>query len=78
MAGGEGSSSSSSAETAPVGKCPWIPGEGDVHTALVAVAAVVVYDKLQEYVLAPYVKHVPLVGGALETVRNVLDFKTRN
>jgi hypothetical protein len=34
------------------------------------------YDKLQEYVLAPYLKQTPVVGGALEFVRNLLDTKS--
>lgn len=50
----------------------------DLRVAAVAIGAVVAYDYVQQYVLAPYVKRVPVIGGVLETVRNAVDIKKRN
>jgi hypothetical protein len=50
----------------------------DVHITVVAITAVVAYDYVQEYVLAPYVQEVPVIGRALEFVRNAIDIKKRN
>lgn len=44
--------------------------------AVAVLAIVVAYDKVHEYVLAPYLKQTPVVGSALEVVRNLLDIKS--
>jgi hypothetical protein len=44
--------------------------------AVAGVIIIVAYEKLQEYVLAPYVKQLPYVGGTLETIRNFIDLKS--
>lgn len=77
--GGSGANSTPSLQdrgTALVGK--FNPMNLDnIADAVYVIGVVVAYDKIQEYVLAPYVQKVPVLGKYLEKVRALVDIKNR-